>query len=68
MCEKFNHLENVSKVNLFVNGEPMLDENFLNDYDVTNQSTIDYEIGLVGGKTHGRLANAGKVKKQTPHV
>ncbi len=55
-------------VNLFVNGEPMLDETFLNDYDVTNQSTIDYEIGLVGGKTHGRLANAGKVKNQTPHV
>jgi hypothetical protein len=46
----------------------MLDEYFLNDYDVANQSTIDYEIGLVGGKTHGRIANAGKVKSQTPHV
>ena len=30
--------------------------------------TIDLDIGLIGGKVHGSLARAGKVKGQTPKV
>lgn len=32
------------------------------------QDTIDVTIGLLGGKVHGSLAGAGKVKGQTPKV
>ena len=46
----------------------MQDEHFLSNYNVLNQSTIDLDIGLVGGKVHGSLARAGKVKGQTPKV
>ncbi len=46
----------------------MNDEHMLSNYNVTNQSTIDMDIGLVGGKVHGSLARAGKVKGQTPKV
>ncbi len=33
-----------------------------------NQTTIDLDFGLLGGKVHGSLARAGKVKGQTPKV
>ena len=55
-------------MNLFLNGQPMHDEQMLSNYNVSNQSTIDMDIGLVGGKVHGSLARAGKVKGQTPKV
>ena len=55
-------------MNLFLNGQPMNDEHMLSNYNVANQSTIDMDIGLVGGKVHGSLARAGKVKGQTPKV
>ena len=55
-------------MNLFLNGQPMQDEQMLSNYNVLNQTTIDMDIGLVGGKVHGSLARAGKVKGQTPKV
>ena len=55
-------------MNLFLNGQPMQDEQMLSHYNVLNQTTIDMDIGLVGGKVHGSLARAGKVKGQTPKV
>ncbi|CAF3473504.1 unnamed protein product [Rotaria socialis] len=46
----------------------------LNDIVVTTEvfpfdrSTIDAHVKVLGGKTHGRLNNAGKVKNATPKV
>ena len=67
VAQKFN-ITDASQMNLFLNGQPMNDEHMLSNYNVTNQSTIDMDIGLVGGKVHGSLARAGKVKGQTPKV
>ena len=53
-------------MNLYLNGQPMQDEQILSNYNLLNQTTIDLNIGLVGG--HGSLARAGKVKNQTPKV
>lgn len=55
-------------MNLYLNGQPLNDEQILANYSVNEQSTIDLDIGLVGGKVHGSLARAGKVKGQTPKV
>jgi len=33
-----------------------------------DMATVEIEIGLKGGKVHGSLARAGKVKNQTPKV
>ena len=44
------------------------DEQFLSNFNIVDQSTIDLNFGLVGGKVHGTLAHAGKVKNQTPKV
>ena len=55
-------------MNLFFNGQPMSDDQTLATYNLMDQSTIDLDFGLVGGKVHGSLARAGKVKGQTPKV
>lgn len=55
-------------MNLYLNGQPMQDEQILSNYNLLNQTTIDLDIGLAGGKVHGSLARAGKVKGQTPKV
>merc|ERR1719181_19028 len=46
----------------------MQDEQLLANYNLVDQSTVDLDVGLVGGKVHGSLARAGKVKGQTPKV
>jgi len=46
----------------------MQDEQFLSDFNLADRSTIDMDFGLLGGKVHGSLARAGKVKGQTPKV
>ena len=55
-------------MNLFFNGQPMSDDQTLATYNLMDQSTIDLDFGLDGGKVHGSLARAGKVKGQTPKV
>ncbi|XP_050428496.1 FAU ubiquitin-like and ribosomal protein S30 [Adelges cooleyi] len=55
--------ENV--ISLYCQGEP------LNDYQVVgelNNFNVDLIVPLLGGKVHGSLARAGKVKGQTPKV
>ena len=46
-----------------MNGAPLQDLS-----NVMSCQTIDLDIGLIGGKVHGSLARAGKVKGQTPKV
>ena len=50
----------------FVNGKPLLDETLLTELE--DGQTILCNLGLKGGKVHGSLARAGKVKGQTPKV
>jgi len=40
----------------------------LSEFGVQHQSTIDVSVPLLGGKVHGSLARAGKVRGQTPKV
>merc|ERR1712178_536012 len=47
---------------LYCNGAPM------NFDELTEESTITCVGKLLGGKVHGSLARAGKVKGQTPKV
>merc|ERR1711953_1148735 len=49
-------------------GRPLLDENTLTEGDVNECSTVFLGERLLGGKVHGSLARAGKVKGQTPKV
>lgn len=52
---------------LYCRGKPLQDNELVKDCAET-QDTIDITIGLLGGKVHGSLAGAGKVKGQTPKV
>merc|ERR1712141_71645 len=49
-------------------GRPLLDENTLTEGSLEESSTIFVGERLLGGKVHGSLARAGKVKGQTPKV
>lgn len=49
------------------NGEPLEDEEIIENR-LSNGDTIDFYQRLHGGKVHGSLARAGKVKGQTPKV
>lgn len=52
---------------LYCRGKPLSDDELVRDC-AEAQDTIDVTIGLPGGKVHGSLAGAGKVKGQTPKV
>merc|ERR1712071_164021 len=52
-------------LNLFCAGSPLEDEMSLSALE--NQA-VDITIPLKGGKVHGSLARAGKVRGQTPKV
>lgn len=52
---------------LYCRGRPLNDNQLVGEC-AQPQDTIDVTIGLLGGKVHGSLAGAGKVKGQTPKV
>lgn len=52
---------------LYCRGKPLSDMEQLKDC-AKPEDTIDITVGLLGGKVHGSLAGAGKVKGQTPKV
>merc|ERR1719305_323362 len=59
----------VQDVKTFVNdheGQPLEDACQL--YNFKNEATLHVELRIVGGKVHGSLARAGKVRGQTPKV
>merc|ERR1712121_22369 len=49
-------------------GHPLQDEKQLYECDVKEMATINLGVRILGGKVHGSLARAGKVKGQTPKV
>ncbi|PFX17431.1 40S ribosomal protein S30 [Stylophora pistillata] len=53
---------------LFYAGRPLEDELSLEDCGVVDLATLEVGLRLHGGKVHGSLARAGKVKGQTPKV
>lgn len=48
-------------------GRPLEDDMLLSQH-VPEHGTVVVHMGLLGGKVHGSLARAGKVKGQTPQV
>ena len=62
------HLGATSEILTF--GTRILDRDdlTLSEYELTHGSTININTRLVGGKVHGSLARAGKVRAQTPKV
>uniref|UniRef100_A0A131Y6H0 Putative 40s ribosomal protein s30 n=1 Tax=Ixodes ricinus TaxID=34613 RepID=A0A131Y6H0_IXORI len=52
---------------LYSAGKPLCDEELLSAC-LSDGSRIDAVVPLLGGKVHGSLARAGKVKGQTPKV
>lgn len=51
---------------LYCAGEPLQDE--AQEVSAFSNQILDLNVGLLGGKVHGSLARAGKVKGQTPKV
>merc|ERR1711936_133193 len=49
-------------------GRPLNDEHTLSEDEINEASTLFLGERLLGGKVHGSLARAGKVKGQTPKV
>ncbi|XP_064622713.1 ubiquitin-like FUBI-ribosomal protein eS30 fusion protein isoform X2 [Lineus longissimus] len=52
---------------VFFGGKPLSDDAILGDH-VNDLATLNVEVRILGGKVHGSLARAGKVKGQTPKV
>ena len=50
---------------LYNGGHPLVDGELL---ALPSLTTVNAEVKLLGGKVHGSLARAGKVKGQTPKV
>merc|ERR1712098_546026 len=54
------------QIAVFYEGQPLEDACEL--YNFKNETTLQVHLRLVGGKVHGSLARAGKVRGQTPKV
>jgi len=63
-----NEREGLSAENMavFYEGCPLEDTTEL--YSFKNEATLHVELRMLGGKVHGSLARAGKVRGQTPKV
>lgn len=53
---------------VFYAGKPLNDDLSLLECGLDNLATLEVGLRLLGGKVHGSLARAGKVKGQTPKV
>ncbi|KPP64915.1 hypothetical protein Z043_116691 [Scleropages formosus] len=63
-------LEGVSHEDQVVSfgGAPLQDEDLIGQVGIEEFSTLNVALRLLGGKVHGSLARAGKVRGQTPKV
>jgi len=67
VCQREN-VSDVDDVALYHGGVPLPVDATLSSCSVGDLSTLELEVRLLGGKVHGSLARAGKVKGQTPKV
>ena len=59
----------VKDISLNLGGRPFPQDGLISELEGLRAGvTIDAAVGLPGGKVHGSLARAGKVKAQTPKV
>ncbi|KAF5277364.1 hypothetical protein FQA39_LY06177 [Lamprigera yunnana] len=56
---------NPDEIKLYSEGNPIVEDSLVSSYE---SADIELTVGLLGGKVHGSLARAGKVKGQTPKV
>merc|ERR1712013_274704 len=61
-------LEGVEGCNLSFAGAILADNATLESCGVEHLNTLDLTVALVGGKQHGSLTQAGRVKGRTPKV
>merc|ERR1712133_343296 len=54
-----------TEVLLYVSGKPLTEEGVVSSIE---NCAVDVTVPLLGGKVHGSLARAGKVRGQTPKV
>ena len=52
---------------VYASGSPLGDDDLISGH-VSDLGSLDVEVRMLGGKVHGSLARAGKVKGQTPKV
>jgi hypothetical protein len=53
---------------LSLHGTLLNNEQTIEEFDFVSGTVFDASVKVLGGKTHGRMNNAGKVKNQTPKV
>uniref|UniRef100_A0A8D0C3H9 FAU ubiquitin like and ribosomal protein S30 fusion n=1 Tax=Salvator merianae TaxID=96440 RepID=A0A8D0C3H9_SALMN len=53
---------------LLLGGTPLEDDAVIGQCGVTDLATLEVAARMLGGKVHGSLARAGKVRGQTPKV
>merc|ERR1712006_59484 len=58
----------MGSIALSYQGQCLDDVNNLADYGVMELASLELSVPLLGGKVHGSLARAGKVRGQTPKV
>ncbi|XP_032683323.1 uncharacterized protein LOC116849847 [Odontomachus brunneus] len=63
--ERITCLQGIEEFHLYCNGVLLTNETPVNELA---SDTLELTIPLLGGKVHGSLARAGKVKAQTPKV
>merc|ERR1712029_663962 len=61
-------IEEVEDQVLSLNGAPLIESEPLSACGLSESATIEMTSRLLGGKVHGSLARAGKVKGQTSKV
>ncbi|XP_078401813.1 ubiquitin-like FUBI-ribosomal protein eS30 fusion protein [Cetorhinus maximus] len=63
-------LEGVSAIDqvILLAGTPLDDDDIIGQCGISEHCTLEVVARLLGGKVHGSLARAGKVKGQTPKV
>jgi len=57
----------VEDVAMYSAGQPLKFDDLVSMY-AAELNTLELEVRMVGGKVHGSLARAGKVKGQTPKI
>jgi small subunit ribosomal protein S30e len=67
VCQR-DGMSDVDDVVLYHAGSPLLSGSNVSECGLGELSTLELEARLLGGKVHGSLARAGKVKGQTPKV